>query len=236
MEPNLQRLQKVIAASGHYSRREAEDLITRGLVSVNGKRVTEMGVKCDPLRDAVKVQGRLVASQVKPEYVLFHKPKKCLVTRDDPEGRKTIYDFLPRKYHHLKSVGRLDYDSEGLLLLTNDGELMNKLTHPRAHVAKEYEVKVSPIPTEAKLARLKKGMILDGRKTLPLEASFIEVGDQSAWIKMVLQEGRNRQIRRMCEMVGLTVKKLIRTRVGPFELKGIKRGELRVVPISKVIV
>lgn len=233
--PDMERIQKVIAASGHFSRREAEALIEKGKVTLNGKKVTEMGVKCDPHKDVLKVNGQLIIAKPEHQYVLFYKPRKCIVTRNDPEERKTIYDFMPKKFHHLKPVGRLDYDSEGLMLLTNDGELMNKLTHPRAHIAKEYEVKMTPIPSPSQLARFEKGIMLDGRKTLPVEAEIIETNAQSAWVKLVLREGRNRQIRRMCEAVGITVKTLVRTKVGPFEVKGLKRGECRLLPMKNII-
>jgi 23S rRNA pseudouridine2605 synthase len=216
-----ERLQKIIARSGKYSRRQAEQLILDGAVIVDGKKITTLGTKADAARNRITVKGKPVGNIQTFQYLLFHKPRKCVVTRSDPEERKTIYDFLPSIYHRLKPVGRLDYDSEGLLLLTNDGALIQKLTHPQYHLKKVYEIKVQPLPADRQLDRLREGLVLDGRRTLPATVEVFWQNPKSAWLRMTLREGRNRQIRRMCEKVGLTVKTLIRTEMGPFRLKGI---------------
>lgn len=221
----LERLQKIIARSGHFSRRQAEELITKGKVIVDGKKVTTLGTKVDPARSRISAAGIKIAQVQALFYILFHKPRQCMVTMDDPEGRKTIYDYLPPQFSRLKPVGRLDYDTEGLLLLTNDGDLALKMTHPRFHMDRVYEVKVDPHPSERQLERMRKGVELDGRKTMPALIEIASVNPKTTWIQMTLKEGRNRQVRRMCEKVGLNVKALVRTRMGPFELKGIDYGK-----------
>lgn len=225
----MERLQKIIAQSGIVSRREAERLIQAGSVLVNGKKVTVLGTKADSFHDRITVKGKPIHPQAQKEYLLFHKPRKCVVTRDDPEGRKTVYDYLPKKFHHLKPVGRLDYDSQGLLILTNDGQVALELTHPRFAHQKKYEVKVQPKPGLRQLERLRKGIFLDERRTLPAEVRVIRENPLSAWLEFILQEGRNRQLRRMCEKVGLTVKTLIRTEIGPYHLGGIPLGKWKIL-------
>lgn len=230
----MERLQKVIARSGEYSRREAETLMQKGRVIVNGKRITVLGTKVDPQVDSISVNGRLLQKEVGLEYLLFHKPRNCLVTRKDPEGRSTIYDHLPKKWAHLKPVGRLDYDSQGLLLLTNDGALAQRLAHPRYHVNKSYEVKVTPQPGPRQIQRLQNGIFLDDRKTLPARVEILRHNDKSAWISMEIREGRNRQIRRMCEKVGLTVKALKRVCIGPLKLGGLPLGKTKEMTPNQV--
>lgn len=219
-----------MARAGLYSRRQAEELIAQGKVFVDGKKVTVLGTKVDAHVAKIRVKGKPLVSSPTFIYALFHKPKECVVTRSDPEGRNTIYDFLPAQMKNLKPVGRLDYHSEGLLMLTNDGELANKLTHPRFHMNKVYEVKVQPKPAPRQLDRLRAGIMLDGRRTLPTEVSIVRENPETTWIEMKLEEGRNRQIRRMCEKVNLTVKTLVRTQMGPFKLKGIPYGKWIFLP------
>ncbi|MBI2340656.1 MAG: rRNA pseudouridine synthase [Deltaproteobacteria bacterium] len=220
----LERLQKIIASEGRYSRRQAEELIRQGKVIVDGKKVTVLGTKADPDSSRITVNGKPVSGRPAHHYLLFHKPRRCMVTRDDPEGRKTVYDYLPKKFEVLKPVGRLDYDSEGLLFLTNDGALAQKLSHPKFHIRKTYEVKVQPPPTPRQIERLTNGVVLDGRLARALSAQIVGKNPKSVWLKIELEEGRNRQIRRMCEAVGLTVKTLVRTGYGPFKLCGMPRG------------
>lgn len=230
-----ERLQKVIARSGVVSRRKAEELIRRGEVFVDGKRVTVLGTRIDPEKNRVVVSGKPLRVDRQRIFLLFHKPRKCLVTKFDPEGRKTVYDLIPEKYAHLKPVGRLDYDSEGLILLTNDGEAAHRMAHPRNELNKVYEVKVTPRPGPRQLQRLKGGMVLDGRKTRPAEVEILRENPKSTWLKMTLHEGRNRQIRRMCEKVNLTVKTLIRKEIGPFKITGLEVGGWYEVPGEGVV-
>ncbi|MBI4411726.1 MAG: rRNA pseudouridine synthase [Deltaproteobacteria bacterium] len=237
----LERLQKIIARSGHYSRRHAEELIAQGKVIVDGKKITVLGTKVDADSSRITVGGKPVIAHPAYHYVLLHKPRRCMVTRDDPEGRKTVYDYLPRQFGILKPVGRLDYDSEGLLLLTNDGSLAQKLSHPQFHVRKTYEVKVQPRPTPRQIERLIHGVMLDdgqpgsGRRASVLLAEIVQENPKSVWLKIELEEGRNRQIRRMCEKVGLTVRTLVRTSYGPFKLKNIPYGGWRLLSRKEIV-
>ncbi len=225
----MERIQKIIARSTGLSRRQAEDLVREGKVFVDGEKITTLGFKADPVVSKITVKGKVLQQAAQLQYLLFHKPKKCVVTRDDPENRKTIYDYLPPKMKSLKPVGRLDYDSEGLLLLTNDGDLAEKLTHPRHHLRKIYQVKVSPKPGPRQIQRLQQGLWLDGRRTLPARVETIEENPKSTWLRITLMEGRNRQIRRMCEAVGLTVKTLVRTSFGPLTLSGLAIGKWKLL-------
>lgn len=225
----LERLQKVIARSGVLSRRQAEELIAQGKVIVNGKKITVLGTKVDANTARITVRGKPISSKVSFHYLLIHKPKKCMVTRHDPQERKTVYDLIPKKWQHLKPVGRLDHDSEGLLLLTNDGELAQKLAHPQYHIRKIYEIKVDSHPGPRQLERLRKGILLDGIRTQPAEVKLLRQNPKSTWLEIELQEGRNRQIRRMCEKVNLNVKTLIRKKYGPFKLSGIPYGKWKLL-------
>jgi len=225
----MERLQKIIARASGLSRRQAEEAISQGKVFLNGKKVTELGTKADPRKDLLVVRGKKINQQPHFDYILFHKPRACVVTRSDPEGRKTIYDYLPKIYHHLKPVGRLDYDSQGLILLTNDGELAQKLTHPRFHLPKTYHVKVTPLPAFRQLERLREGVEIDGRRTKPAVVKVVDENPKSTWLEFVLEEGRNRQIRKMCEAVGLTVKTLIRVSMGPLSLSGIALRQWKIL-------
>lgn len=224
-----ERIQKVLAAGGEYSRREVERLIDERKIKVNGVVVTQKGLKVDPTKERIQVAGKAFrfAPQAPMEAVLMNKPRRVVVTRSDPEGRKTVYDLLPKRYEHFKPVGRLDYNSQGAIILTNDGDLILRLTHPRYHLAKVYEVKVSSHPDEKQLARLTRGVILDGVRTLPARIEVQAERDSSALIRMTLMEGRNRQIRNMCDAVGLTVKELRRVSIGPIHLRGLRSGDFR---------
>lgn len=224
-----ERIQKILAASGEYSRRQVERLIDERKIKVNGVVVTQKGLKVDPTQERIQVAGK--AFRFEPpapiEAVLVHKPRRVVVTRSDPEGRKTIFDLLPKRYANFKPIGRLDYNSQGAIILTNDGDLILRLTHPRYHLPKVYEVKVSSHPDEKQLARLTRGVILDGVRTLPARIQVQSDGDSSTLLRMTLTEGRNRQIRNMCDAVGLTVKELRRVSIGPIHLKGLRSGDFR---------
>ena len=220
----MERLQKIIAAAGVTSRRKAEQLITAGKVAVNGVVVTELGAKADAERDHIRVEGRLISAPAKKTYVMLHKPKGYVTTVSDPEGRPTVMDLLRgiKSSVRLYPVGRLDWNSEGLLLLTNDGELAHELTRAASHVPKTYLVKVSGRPSPEAIAKLRAGVSISderGRrvKTAPARISMAREAE-NPWYEVTLHEGRNRQIRRMFEQVEHHVEKIKRIRYGPLEL------------------
>ncbi len=213
-----ERLQKLIAAAGIASRRHAEELITGGLVSVNGQVVTALGTKADAARDHIKVRGRLINPLLKAQqkvYVLLNKPKGYLTSVADPEGRPLVTQLVPAALGRLHPVGRLDFNTEGLLLLTNDGELTNHVTAARNKVRKVYEAKVKGVPPEAAIERLRRGITLDdGVRTAPAQVKQVDETDTNSWFEIVLHEGRNQQIRRMFDAIGHSVIKLRRVRIG----------------------
>jgi 23S rRNA pseudouridine2605 synthase len=227
------RLQKILSAAGVASRRTAETLITQGRVSVNGKTVTELGSKADPAVDAIKVDGRRIKAPGRPRYILLNKPRGYMTTRSDPEHRPTVIDLLAKGgiRDYIYPVGRLDYDSEGLLLLTSDGELAAKLTHPRHGVEREYEVRVRGVPEPRLLGRLARGLVVDGRKTAPAQAKLLRTIDaasgEQALLSLVIREGRNRQVRKMCDAIGHPVVRLRRVRIGSIVDDRLKPGEFR---------
>ncbi|OLC93152.1 MAG: pseudouridine synthase [Acidobacteria bacterium 13_1_40CM_4_58_4] len=225
-----QRLQKIIAAAGIASRRKAEELITGGLVSVNGQVVTELGSKADPERDHIRVNGKLLHGPERHVYLLMNKPKGYVTTLRDPEGRSTVMDLLHGVGARVYPVGRLDYVSEGLLLLTNDGEFANRLMKAASHVPKTYMVKVAGTPTAEDLARLRAGLFIasEGGKRVKTAPAKIRVIREAAnpWYEVTLMEGRNRQIRRMFDEIGHHVEKIKRVRYGPLELD-VHPGEFR---------
>jgi pseudouridine synthase len=223
----MERLQKVLAHAGVASRRAAERLIVEGRVTVNGRVVTELGTRVDPARDAVKVDGtRLRAVSRIRTHLLLHKPRGYVTTLSDPQGRPTIRDLIGGVKSRVYPVGRLDFHSEGLLLLTDDGELARDLMDPRRRVPKTYHVKVRGKPDAASLERLRRGVLLDGRRTRPASVKTLRPGE-NPWLEMTIVEGRNRQIRRMCLAVGHRVVKLRRVRFGPLELGRLGPGEHR---------
>jgi 23S rRNA pseudouridine2605 synthase len=230
----VERLQKVLAAAGVASRRAAEELILEGRVTVNGVVVTELGTKADPATDHVKVDGKRIRSAAAPRYILMNKPRGVVVTREDPQHRPTVYHLLgTRVSEPVVPVGRLDFDSEGLILLTNDGALAHRIAHPSGGCQKVYEVKVSGVPTPAKIARLSRGVLLDGERTAPAKVELIETTPErdgvggNAWLRVVLGEGRSRQVRRMMESVGHKVSKLRRVAIGPIRDRKIPPGGFR---------
>lgn len=219
-----ERLQKVLAARGVASRRDAEALILAGRVVVEGEVVAELGVKVDPEAE-IEVDGKPVAKDPRLS-LLLHKPRGVLTTAHDPHGRPTVLDFVkaePRLY----PVGRLDYNSEGLLLLTNDGELANILTHPRYNVPKTYRVTVKGEIGAEEIARLKGGVKLEDGPTLPAEVELVAAASEKSVLEITLFEGRKRQVRRMCEHVGHRVTRLVRIAFGPLTLGSLPLGETR---------
>ena len=247
----MERLQKILSQAGLASRRTAETLIAQGRVTVNGETVTQMGTKADPAADDIRVDGRRVKSAERPRYILLNKPSGYMTTRSDPQRRPTVIDLLGGVREYVYPVGRLDYDTEGLLLLTNDGDLAAKLTHPRHGVERTYEARVAGMPDEDAIDRLRKGIPLDGKRTLPAQVTLLTRGpakattgpakaghsargtaargdrERDGLLKIVIREGRNRQVRRMCEAVGHPVKVLRRTHVGHISDKFLKVGQWR---------
>ena len=223
------RLQKILSQAGIASRRAAEKLIAEGRVTVNGTTILEMGIKADPAADDIRVDGRRVKAAARLRYILLYKPKGYVTTRSDPEKRRTVMDLLGGVREYVYPVGRLDYDSEGLLLLTNDGDLAARLTHPRHGVERTYEARVAGTPDEEALSRLRKGIPLDGHRTLPATVVLVPPRrrDDDAVLLLTIREGRNRQVRRMCEAVGHPVQALKRTRVGPISDRRLRPGEWR---------
>lgn len=230
----LPRLQKILSEVGVASRRGAEEMIREGRVTVNG-RVAGIGEKADPLRDHIKVDGRLVSlsSSSSRVYLLVYKPKNVVTTADDPEGRPTVLDLVKSK-SRLFPVGRLDYDAEGFLLLTNDGELAYRLSHPSFEVPRTYRVKVQGKPTPEEVRKLSQGVRLEDGLTAPCRISFLQETDQNSWLEMTLHEGRNRQVKRMWEKMGYSVLKLARTRLGGLSLGKLKPGEYRALRPGEV--
>lgn len=228
-----QRLQKILSQAGVASRRTAEALITQSRVMVNGKTVTELGTKADPEADDIRVDGRRVKPQQHRRYILLYKPRGYITTRSDPQRRPTVIDLLSRGgvREYVYPVGRLDYDSEGLLLLTSDGDLAAKLTHPRHGIDREYHVRVRGVPDEHEIGRLEKGLMLEGRRTAPATVTIEKIieaeSGQQAVLSFVIREGRNRQVRDMCDAIGHPVVRLERTRIGPITDPRIRPGEFR---------
>ncbi len=214
----MERLQKLIAAAGIASRRHAEEMIAAGEVTVNGKLVTEPGTKADPQRDHIKVRGRLINPLLESRekfYVLLNKPRGYLTSLADPEGRPLVSELVPHTLGRLHPVGRLDFNTEGLLILTNDGDFTNYITSARNRVAKVYEVKVKGLPPEEAIGRLRRGITLeDGVRTAPAEIKKVEESETNSWFEVVLHEGRNQQIRRMFDAIGHSVTKLRRVKIG----------------------
>lgn len=230
------RLQKILSQAGISSRRAAEKLIEEGRVSVNGQTVREMGTKADPDADDIRVDGRRVKSAERPRYILLYKPPGYVTTRSDPQRRRTVIDLLRGVREYVYPVGRLDYDTEGLLLMTNDGDLAARLTHPRHGVERTYEARVADVPNDGAIERLRAGVPLDGRRTLPADVVRLNkrMNDREGVLLITIREGRNRQIRRMLEAVGHPVRKLKRTRIGPLADRKMKPGDWRELTAAEV--
>ncbi len=232
------RLQKLLSSAGISSRRAAEALILGERVTVNGVTVSQLGARADPERDDLRVDGRRVKLGAPRRYLLLNKPRGYVTTRRDPEGRPTVLDLVKNRYGYVFPVGRLDYDSEGLLLLTNDGELAARLTHPRHGVERGYEVQVRGVPSAEALRRLARGVPIEGRRTLPGSTRLVRVIRSSsgnrAVIAFSIREGRNRQVRRMCDAIGHPVMRLRRTRIGPIRDATLPPGRCRELTTREV--
>ncbi len=230
----IERLQKILAHAGIASRRAAEGLITSGRVAVNGIVVTELGAKADPALDQVTLDGKPVRVSTEKLYILLNKPVGYVTTLKDPEGRPVVTDLLKGVKGRVYPVGRLDYNTEGLLLLTNDGELANRLAHPSHEVEKEYMVRVRGAVAPDQLRILASGVELDDGLSAPAEVKLVRESENNSWLSITIHEGRFRQVRRMCEGVGLTVVRLKRTRYALLEAGEMRPGEFRFLTPAEV--
>jgi pseudouridine synthase len=244
------RLQKIISQAGIASRREAENLILDGRVSVNGVIVRELGSKANPLTDDIRVNGKRVKGFDKKIYILLNKPKGCVTTVKDDRGRPTVIDLLKDIKTRVYPVGRLDFNTEGILLLTNDGDFAYHIAHPRHEISKTYAAKVKGIPSEKELKKLSSGVVLPittfsstkrskgmsapVKKTSPAEIYVDRITGTNSWLSIALYEGRKRQIKRMCEFIGHPVIKLKRIKYGFLDLRGLKVGEYRSLSNNEV--
>ena len=215
-----ERLQKIIAHAGVASRREAEGMIREGRVTVNGRVVTELGSKANVEHDHIKVDGKLITRKETHRYILVYKPKEVMTTVDDPQGRRTVIDLVRGVRERIYPVGRLDFHSEGLVLLTNDGDLAYQVSHPTHGSVKTYNVKVRGVPEERLVDKLRRGITLDGKRTLPCDIERIKTtgrgeDEGNSWFEVKLREGRTQQIRKMFQAVGHPVSKLRRVAIGP---------------------
>ncbi len=220
------RINKFLSTCGVASRRKAEEFILAGRISVNGKVIKELAVDVDENNDRVFLDGKRVQYTSNYIYLMLYKPKGCVTTLSDDKGRKTVMDFIPEKYRpFVKPVGRLDYDSEGLLLFTNDGDFAKEITSPASKIRKHYIVKIEGTITKAEVLKLSRGVILDDNiKTAPAIIKVLEETDDKTKLEIVIQEGKNREIRRMFESIGKNVVFLKRTQIGMLRLGGLPRG------------
>jgi 23S rRNA pseudouridine2605 synthase len=238
-----ERLQKILAQAGIASRRASEKLIADGRITVNGRTVLAMGTKADLAVDDIRVDGRRLKGAERQRYILLNKPAGYVTTRSDPQRRRTVMDLLSGVREYVYPVGRLDYDTEGLLLLTNDGELAARLTHPRHGVERTYEARVAGMPDQGAIDRLRKGIPLDGHRTLPAAVTLLNKAtatrlasrkEPEGVLLITIREGRNRQVRRMCEAIGHPIRKLTRKRIGPLTDRRLQPGEWRELKADEV--
>lgn len=223
----MERLQKIIARAGVCSRRRAEELIAAGQVQVDGQVVTSMGVKVDPAIQKIMVQGQSLSQPAEKIYLLLHKPVGYVTTLHDPQGRPIVTDLLPGITTRVFPVGRLDYDSSGALLLTNDGALAQRVQHPSFEIPKTYEAKVKGIPTAKSMRQLAQGVMVDGRQTAPAQVRLKKKMGRLALLEITIHEGRNRQVRKMCAAVGHPVVSLCRLAYGSLRLAALPEGRFR---------
>ena len=223
----LERLQKIISAAGVTSRRAAEELITEGRVRVNGAVVTELGTKADADKDHIKVDGKLINPKQPPTYIMLNKPAGFVTTMSDPEGRPMVHDLLKGVKVRVYPVGRLDYNTEGLLLLTNDGDFAHLITHPKHEFPKTYLAKVKGVLTEGQIGMLESGMFLQDGRTAPARVRKVRKEEMNSWVEITITEGRKRQVRRMFDHVGSSVIRLKRIKTGSLVLGDLPEGSFR---------
>ncbi len=228
------RLNKFLSNAGVASRREADKLIVEGRIAVNNEVIQTLGAKIDDEKDIVTIDGKRIKSKDQFQYLIMNKPTGYLVTLKDPLQRPTVLDLIPNLKSRVFPVGRLDFDSEGLLLLTNDGELANRLMHPRYGIKKVYLVNVKNVPERSRLQILEKGIRIDGKKTAPAKVTLLKPGSKSALIRIELTEGRKREVRRMFEAIGHPVRDLKRIQFAELNLKNLKRGHWRYLTSNEV--
>jgi 23S rRNA pseudouridine2605 synthase len=234
------RLQKILSHAGVSSRRVAEELIRQGRIEVNGKVASELGTRANPEVDDIRVDGRRLKLGGDRKYYLMYKPRGVVSTRSDPQQRETVIEVLAKAgvKGYFYPVGRLDYDSEGLIIMTNDGDLAEKVTHPKHELERSYEVRVSGLPDTRDLERLARGIVIEGRRTLPAQVRVVRTypdkSEPQALIEIIIKEGRNRQIRRMFDGTGHPVIELRRTRIGPITDRRIKPGQVRELTTDEI--
>ena len=221
----IERLSKVIARNTSYSRRQAEKLIDEGRVSVDGKKIISQGMNVSE-NNKIFVDKKLINRSTDIQIYIFHKPKGCLVTHNDPSNRKTIFDFINKKYRNLITVGRLDYNSEGLLILTNDGQLKREFELPKNNYQREYKVKIQGKITDFIISKISKGITVKGQKYKSIEIKKINETSTYTWIRMILTEGKNREIRKIFDSLNMTVTRLIRVSYGKYRLGKLRKGGL----------
>ncbi len=230
----IERLQKYMARSGVASRRKCEELIKSGHVSVNGRVVTDMGVKVDPDVDVVQVDGRVIKPSGKKVYIMLNKPVGYITSVKDQFGRPTVIDLVDYTQERIYPVGRLDYDTSGLLILTNDGELAYKLTHPKHEVPKTYLAVLKGVPDEGDLEKFRSGLRIENYVTSPAEIKVLDVFKNSCQVEIKIHEGKNRQVRKMCESIGHPVVSLERTAIGEISLGDLKQGQWRFLSSEEI--
>ena len=223
----LERIQKILARAGIASRREAERMILEGRVMLNGKVIDTLGVKADPVKDHIRVDGKIIIRPEPKVTLLLNKPKNFLSTVEDPQDRPTVKDLVKKVKWRVYPVGRLDFDAEGLLILTNDGDLAYRLSHPKFSIPRTYLAKVSGIPDEKKLSQLKRGVTLEDGKAKAASLFLLRQGEKNSWVRIVITEGRNHLVKRMFMAIGHPVLKLKRVSFGPIQLGDLPVGQFR---------
>lgn len=223
----MERLHKYLADSGIASRRKSEELIKLGKVKVNGKIVKELGVQIDPINDIIEFEERIINKNENKIVLIMNKPKEVISSATDPQGRKTVLDLISDKFPRLYPVGRLDYESEGMILLTNDGELTNKITHPKNQIKKVYLVWVFGYPSKENIKKFSEGIELEDGKTAPAKIKLVKKGKATSLMEVEIKEGKKRQIRRMFDSLGHPVSRLVRTQIGELKLGSLEEGKYK---------